>query len=90
MILFAMIFTTGLGFFIFVSTTNLRQEQAAANTLRLQLDQKQEQFQVVPILQSGNIAFYMINTGGISINLTMALISSPGTLQTLQGPPHFR
>ena len=89
MILFAMIFTTGLGFFIFVSTTNLRQEQAAANTLRLQLDQKQEQFQVVPILQSGNIAFYMINTGGISINLTMALISSPGTLQTLQGPPSF-
>ncbi|MBM3897935.1 MAG: hypothetical protein FJ358_05360 [Thaumarchaeota archaeon] len=82
-ILFAILFTTGTGFFTFLSMVTFQQQKAAADRLTMNLEQRQEQFTIVPLLQSGNIAFYVINTGGKPINITRTIISSSTSFQVL-------
>lgn len=83
--LFAMLFTVGSGFFVFVNSQNqLYVKSLSARTTGVQ-ENIYESLLVTPIKQSGNIKFYANNTGSLPANITAAFVldSSGNVLKCL-------
>src|ERR1700752_4877600 len=80
-IMFAILFTVGTSYFIFVNATDnqyVKSLNSAASTLQAS---KAESMVVTTVLISnGDVGFYTNNTSGVTMNMTVAyVISSTGT-----------
>jgi len=74
--LFAMIFTTGTAYFIFVNQNYQLQHIAASDKNQMEFDQSLEQFIVTGVLITGNkIGVRVNNTGSITIKIVSIFVS---------------
>ncbi|MBI3023892.1 MAG: hypothetical protein HYY68_09270, partial [Thaumarchaeota archaeon] len=73
-ILFAMLFTVGSGFFVFVNSQNQLYVKSLTSRTNGMQENIYESLSVTPILQSGNIKFYANNTGSLPVNVTAAFV----------------
>ncbi len=77
-ILFAMIFTVGTSYFLFVNSTNQQYVQSLVPRVNTLSDAGTESLLVTTTLLSSNnhIGFYLNNTGGVNANVTAFLLYS--------------
>ena len=76
-ILFAMIFTIGGAYLLFVNSTNLQYGKALVGRSTGFQDSLYEQLSVTTLLINNHIAFYANNTGGVNANITYAYVLGP-------------
>src|SRR6266851_4864904 len=81
-IMFAILFTVGTSYFIFVNSTNNTYVKNLVSTSSNLQSAKAESLIVTTLLMpNGNIGFYANNTAGVSMNMTVVyVVSSSGNM----------
>lgn len=72
--MFAMLFTVGTSYFIFVANANASNNTSLLNRSANLQAALNENLLVTALLSSGHIAFYVNVTGGLNVNITSALV----------------
>lgn len=83
-LMFAMLFSVGTGFFIFINNSNLVYNQALTLRTNGVQSQLQEQLTIsATAAGSGHIVFSVMNTGGVSLVVYQLFILTPGPASVL-------
>ena len=86
-IMFAILFTVGTSYFIFVNQSNTQYVQSLVTANNKIQGSLGEDLAVTTVLMTdGNIGFYVNNTSGVNVNMTVAyVLSSAGVLLKCDG-----
>ncbi len=86
LILFAMLLTVGVGFFLLVNTGTGNLNQASATRQASAQGASQELLTVVPVLQGSNLYVGVTNTGGTASTIKSVFVTLPsGTIVPISG-----
>jgi hypothetical protein len=72
--MFALVFTIGTSFLLFVNGTNLLYSQSLVGRANKMQDRLSEQLLIGTLLTGSHVAFYVNNTGGLNANITAAFV----------------
>ena len=84
-LMFAMLFSVGTGFFIFISNSNLVYNEALTNRADAVQSQLQEQLTISPVTSNNYITFTVTNTGGVSVILDNLFVLRPSNVLRTYG-----
>jgi len=77
-ILFAMLFTVGTSYFIFLNNSNHLYNQALVNRTNAMGDSLLENLILTTLVSSTHIKLYANNTGGVNVNITAVFVLDQG------------
>lgn len=85
-ILFAMLFTVGTTYFLYVNLNNQLYTKALSERYNFQQNRLLEQAQLTTGLDNGNISFVISNMGSVAVNITAVFLIAPnGAISVLTG-----